>query len=218
MSVGKELEAMERIKETLFCRHPWSEDLIRPTIFKLRSLIPDDPDIDRMLRTLQYDRHLGGQYSWLASFVKTEGLSELELSIHLDDKAASFLKNSVVKKGGYWVLAENTNNQNLRLFENFRFPLLGFTKKDMHRISVEHNFADIMEMTWFCHSPRRDGQPCGHCNPCQYTKQEGLGRRVRDMNLLEHLYYQAVTGAKRMLKPAISKYKDIEPNSAGLKP
>jgi hypothetical protein len=34
-----------------------------------------------------------------------------------------------------------------------------------------------MELTWFCHRPIR-GEPCGVCNPCIYTIQEGLGVRV----------------------------------------
>ena len=39
------------------------------------------------------------------------------------------------------------------------------------------DFEDVMKLTWFCHRPRR-GQPCGTCNPCIYTIEEGLGERV----------------------------------------
>ena len=34
-----------------------------------------------------------------------------------------------------------------------------------------------MELTWFCHRPI-DDEPCGVCNPCIYTIEEGLGDRV----------------------------------------
>ena len=38
-------------------------------------------------------------------------------------------------------------------------------------------FDEIMSLTWFCHRPRH-GQPCGTCNPCIYTIEEGT-RRAR---------------------------------------
>jgi hypothetical protein len=47
----------------------------------------------------------------------------------------------------------------------------------MHEIARQHGFADVMALTWFCHSPRND-KPCGVCNPCEYTIEEGLGWRV----------------------------------------
>lgn len=47
----------------------------------------------------------------------------------------------------------------------------------MLKIAEKHGFDDIMEETWFCHTPTKDGKPCGMCNPCKYTREEGLGRR-----------------------------------------
>jgi hypothetical protein len=67
------------------------------------------------------------------------------------------------------------------MYENFRrfaFPFLGKTKNEMAEIAQLHGFANLMEKTWFCHHPDRKGRPCGLCNPCVYTIQEGLARRV----------------------------------------
>lgn len=47
----------------------------------------------------------------------------------------------------------------------------------MEAVAKKNNFSHIMEETWFCHTPY-NGKPCGICNPCKYTKEEGLGRRV----------------------------------------
>jgi hypothetical protein len=52
------------------------------------------------------------------------------------------------------------------------------TKRDMQRAARERGFAELMELTWFCHVPTPDGRPCGRCNPCRYTMDEGLARRV----------------------------------------
>jgi hypothetical protein len=47
----------------------------------------------------------------------------------------------------------------------------------MREEAMRQNFADLMQLTWFCHRPRK-GQPCGTCNPCIYTIEEGLGDRI----------------------------------------
>jgi 7-cyano-7-deazaguanine synthase in queuosine biosynthesis len=64
------------------------------------------------------------------------------------------------------------------LFRSFRFPILDLTKLDMERIAAENGFLPLMNETVFCHTPLKDGTPCGQCNPCRYTIAEGLKRRV----------------------------------------
>ena len=64
------------------------------------------------------------------------------------------------------------------LFGRFSFPLFETSKLDMARMAGEYGWNDIMHMTWFCHRPGKDQQPCGRCNPCLYTIEEGLGWRI----------------------------------------
>ena len=64
------------------------------------------------------------------------------------------------------------------VFSCFRFPVFSLTKVDMHALSQKAGFDDIMELTWFCHAPRPNFRPCGICNPCLYTMEEGLSRRI----------------------------------------
>ncbi len=73
-------------------------------------------------------------------------------------------------------------DSDLRLFQQFRFPIFSCTKVEMQRVAREHGFADLMEMTWFCYSPTRRMEPCGRCNPCRYTAEEGLSRRILPRN------------------------------------
>ncbi|WP_059106085.1 7-cyano-7-deazaguanine synthase [Shouchella shacheensis] len=134
--------------------------------------------------------HLGSQYDWLARFADSEGVKGLELSIHLDDKAQKFLKADVVKKvdgdDEFYILDPTTNKVELTVFKYYKFPLLDYTKLDMEEKAKESGFNHIMEETWFCHSPVHNN-PCGICNPCKYTKEEGLGRRVPEPNLYKVL-------------------------------
>lgn len=72
----------------------------------------------------------------------------------------------------------------------------------MGKIAEENGFGSIMEMTWFCFAPTWRKTPCGYCNPCKYTREEGLGRRVPSKgmakyNRLENIIYYR---AKMLLK------------------
>ena len=54
----------------------------------------------------------------------------------------------------------------------------------MHE-AKENGFYDIMLETWFCYNPI-NGKPCGICNPCKYTIEEGMGFRVGVKGLINN--------------------------------
>jgi len=182
-STPEELHAMQRVAAAVAAAHPGAaRERLRDTrIWKGTDVRPDAEITARYLR-LKARSHLGGQYDWLARFAAQQGLSDLELAIHRDDRAAAFLEPHVVRRDGggdpYYRLRDDPPDPDLRLFERFRFPVFDKTKRDMQRVAAERGFADILELTWFCHLPTPRGQPCGTCNPCRYTIEEGLGRRV----------------------------------------
>jgi hypothetical protein len=55
-------------------------------------------------------------------------------------------------------------------------------------------FSEIMEKTWFCHTPVH-GEPCGVCNPCSHAIEEGLVFKISpaglERNKLEMKYQQS---------------------------
>ena len=196
-STPNELRAMEQIAEAVARRDPGAAlRLARPTVTSVADLQPDEPTTARFER-LRARSHLGGQYDWLARFADQQGLWDLELAIHRDDKAASFLERHVGRDEGggdpYYRLRETGEDDDLRIFERFRFPVFDLTKQDMQRAARERGFAELMELTWFCHVPTPDGLPCGRCNPCRYTMEEGLARRIplktrlRNHRVVQHL-------------------------------
>jgi len=46
-------------------------------------------------------------------------------------------------------------------------------KKDEEHIARENGWLDIMELSWFCHTPI-DGKPCGLCGPCDDAMNTGM--------------------------------------------
>ena len=207
-STTYERTAMDRIAAALAGKNSdAAARLAPPVVTSVADLLPD-ADITARFERLRARSHLGGQYDWLARFALQHGLDDLELSIHRDDRAAEFLQRHVVREGAetgdpYHRLRVPPADDDLRIFERFRFPLFDLTKRDMERGARRAGFIDLMELTWFCHVPTPDGRPCGRCNPCRYTIAEGLARRIPlRIRLRNHRAIQAI---KRPLRAAAAK-------------
>lgn len=138
--------------------------------------IPAAPAITAAFAALREKQYLGEQYEWLARLAADQQLT-LELSIHRDDRAHDVLVADVEECEGSYRLVQDPSDPALELFRRFRFPLFNTTKLDMQTAAHELGFSEVMELTWFCHTPIR-GTACGYCNPCRYTIEEGLGRRI----------------------------------------
>ena len=188
-----ELETQDRIKAAL------ATDLILPTIVMEREDIPADPAITAAYEHLLSKAYIGDQYDWLSRMAHHLELSDLELSVHVDDRLYEHLKGHV---RGDAISPEAPGE--LDFLRVFRFPILMLTKRDMEIKAKELGFSHIMEMTWFCFKPI-NGQPCGGCNPCLYTISEGLARRVPLKNRVRSRLRSVYTKLKDQAKRTIFK-------------
>lgn len=183
LSTPFELKAMEQIKELMISTFPFTRESIKPTIIIRKDDIPPNERITKDYHALVSISDLGSQYEWLGRYADANGLNDLELCIHADDKASNFINSSVLKveeaNDSYFMLSPaDRKYPELAIFQYYHFPILNMSKLEMGEAAKIHGFDHIMELTWFCHNPQKDGTPCGTCNPCVYTRNEGLGRRV----------------------------------------
>lgn len=172
---------MKRIRMKIQEINESAARLIQPTQFFSVSEIPKNSEITDSYKSILNGRFIGSQYDWLARFCEDRGFSRLQLCIHEDDKAAVVVAPMIAND------RDNTQSVRLndhyaetheyRLFRYFEFPILDLTKTEMANIAKERGWSQLMEMTWFCHNPI-NGKPCGRCNPCVYTIEEGLGWRI----------------------------------------
>ncbi|GGN54808.1 7-cyano-7-deazaguanine synthase [Oceanobacillus indicireducens] len=180
-STDMEIETMENIRGLIADISKEAAGRIMKSEMINKSGIPQNEEITTAFKTLANQSHLGGQYDWLARYCEHNSVSNLELCVHLDDTVEGFIKKDVrlVEKGNdhYYELIDDPSQQELNIFSYYNYPLLNMTKLDMEAQAKDKGFSHIMEETWFCHSPYK-GKPCGMCNPCKYTRDEGLGRRV----------------------------------------
>ena len=182
-STGVELWTMKNIKSRLFATRPETRGLLLPTHLRELFDIPPNPALTRAFESVRARIFLGSQYEWLPRFCEETGVADIELCIHKDDKAHKVLEAFSIKSGDedgfrYSVDPALQGSEEYALFKYFRFPIFDLTKIDMQAMAAKAGFDDLMELTWFCQSPRSGFRPCGVCNPCVYTMEEVLGRRI----------------------------------------
>ena len=183
-STEVEIATMRRIRERLAQLHPHTRDLLAQTRFFKVSDLAEDSGIEQAFRRSLQQAFMGNQYAWLARFCRQQGIDDMQLCIHRDDKAHAVIEPFVIRvaeddgESTYRFDPNFADTDQYALFGRFSFPLFETSKLDMARVAGEYGWNDIMHMTWFCHRPRKDQQPCGRCNPCLYTIEEGLGWRI----------------------------------------
>ena len=151
-------------------------------------------DVNNSFKKLT-NRHLGSQYEWLARFSKD--IHNLELSIENEGILVGTIKKyGEIKKvfdhdiGEYYTLDNSVSQDNIiKIFGNYNFPLLDYSKLMMKKEAEEDGFMHLMNKTWFCHRPI-DNAPCGTCSPCEQAIDAGLEYRLTDVALQRYKKHQ----------------------------
>lgn len=182
-STGIELKTMKDIKLRLFSKHPKTQQLLLPTEFRDVSDIAPNTEITESFQRILQKRFLGSQYEWLARFAYEQRNKHLEILTLKYGRPYEVIKGFMKQKRQdnqlvYEIDDVASGTDEYRVFSCFRFPLIDSTKLDIKRLSEQYGFEDLMELTWFCNKPKRNGTPCGRCNPCKYTIAGGMGYRI----------------------------------------
>ena len=143
-------------------------------------------DLHELWKPLHQKYHLGSQYVWLAGFLRERGMVA-EVSLEQGQYGATLAIESeceiyTEKQGEYEVYRinpEHSSTSGAAVFRDLAFPvsIWDTPKKEEAQRIIRLGYEDVFRLTWFCHKPIL-GLPCGHCNPCRNTIQDGLGWRV----------------------------------------
>jgi hypothetical protein len=183
-----EIRAMINIKKALVAINPEIKHLILPTIFKELNQIGKNEDIAKSYKSLTLVESIGIQYKWLAQFCDDEGINDIEISNETaifdeDNRTRKLLGDDLerleTERGVYYKLNERCKDSDkYKLYGHFIFPVFDYTKFDMIEICKKQGTFNVMEITWFCHSPDSNNKPCGKCHPCRTVYREGLSWRL----------------------------------------
>lgn len=207
----RELQAISDIKAMLRTSHKEAYARIAPLQITSANEIPEDPEISSAWKRLKERAFLGYQYDWLARYAKAKDVTDLELSVHIDDKLYSFLKGHIeqTSEGGYRLQRRVTGDESI--FLRFEFPILDYSKTHMRDMARQHGFLEILEKTWFCHKPI-NGMPCGMCSPCVYAVEEGMRYRLpREAMFRYHTrrYRSAIRAPLLSMRKSLSEVKAL---------
>lgn len=186
-SLKKEIQAMNEIRLKVNERFPDSR--VRET------MIIDQPEIIICQEFVNAHKNLlsrgwiGSQYIYTSSYIRQKKIKTMELSIELLSETRHSvmpcLENTEVNKEGNRVIASDADEDLICLFSQCSFPVLALRKMDMFKQATERGILDILNMTWFCHQPLL-GKPCGSCNPCMSTLEDGLKYRFNTIALARY--------------------------------
>ena len=160
-----EIRQIHRIKEDISLKY--SGCLIRDIILIELGTIKVNEKFKAAQKRLIKNSFMGSQYLWIAALA--EQIEGLELSIHKDDKAEYFVRKLIEKEDDF-------NSDEKIIFGNLKYPILDYTKLEMEEEARTLGDLDILYKSWFCFSPVNN-TPCGICNPCKYSIEEGMIKR-----------------------------------------
>lgn len=180
-----EMRAMQSIRERL-AGDPLTIAEILPTIEIEVDDIASDPKVTTSFKELHRKYLVGSQYEYLTRYAKQHGII-LEVGIEKAEGSkarASILAEAKVvpfedETGGvnYKISEEDSSEDVRNLYQNYTFPMWEMDKHAEVKMMQDLGCGDIVNMTWFCHSPLW-GKPCGHCNPCKDARHYGFGWRL----------------------------------------
>ena len=214
-SETNELNAIKKITEKLRNNRE-TKAIIKDIIFVPSEERMVDEQITKAYHNLRQKEYMGSQYEKLGVFALQH--KGIEMSIHKDDMAIKLIsKYGQLKKehgdeGDYYVIDPNNSEKEcITLFGNLHFPLVDYTKLEMKDEYEKMNLSDIIDDTWFCHTPKNN-QPCGHCNPCRYTIEEGMAYRFSKKALISYkihtgLLVRSLVKIRKTTKKIIKNFK-----------
>jgi len=215
-SYKKEIETMDNIRAAIYEKYPDKLRSFLPTKYTNLDEIEIDEEIYNKYQNLRRDASLGTQYYWIASYAKKLGINDFQLSVqkHLRDEDSTVLRllTGYIRKTDdgiirpYWEPQNLSDDLDISIFSYFHFPIFDYTKLDMSSMAKKDGYYDILNLSWFCHSPIKT-QPCGICKPCIIAVEEGLSDRLPSKALRRYkyrgiytLYYKTISKIKRYMK------------------
>ena len=172
---SQELNTMKKIRKVILDKYPYTKQSFLPTMYVYN--IQKDKDITYRYKMVHqkykfFSRDIT-QYERMARFsihfnknieVGLEkcgtGLDEATQKVRINEGSMNcrILDKKDLNNIGY---------KYLDIFRNLRFPIVHLSKNDMKIIASEQKLYYILELTWSCWYPNKDGTPCGICYQCR---------------------------------------------------
>jgi hypothetical protein len=183
-SQKKEMEVMSRIRTKILTDFPHLKPMFLPTMYvysiekdleisnKFRELYKSfalfDPDISQYERLARFSIGFSKQIE--IGVVKNGiGLDYATSGIRINEgsKECQVNLNELEKLNKH----PNNNNpvkdyKNLEIFKNIKFTVIHMNKEEIKRLVSRQKILYLLQMTWTCWFPTKDGKSCNKCHQC----------------------------------------------------
>lgn len=185
-SAPYEMKAMKEIMAV--AKERFKAKINKPKVYKKTWILKNcnDEEIIDCFTYLYNKYKVGYQYKWFALLCKYLNIKCESAVVH---QYHGKVENAISEEGvmqiiendwlpdRYCVLPKGGYDPVYCLLGNLILPVIRYTKTDEERIARENGWMDIMNMSWFCHSPI-NGKPCGLCGPCDDAMNTGMEWRM----------------------------------------
>lgn len=207
-SIKYELKAIKTITD-IIRNHPKT----KATLLDLKKIYLNQIVADKKISeafTRLHDKYvIGHQYDLIARYAEQHNI-RFELSLEKSDrsKAMCCISNETTlipfkddEYSIYRINPDKSSKDGMLVFSNIDLPtsLWNLTKLEEVEQLKRMGHSDTIKYTWFCHFPVF-GMPCGHCNPCQDSINEGLSFRVPLKGRILYYFYKPLKSILNRIK------------------
>jgi 7-cyano-7-deazaguanine synthase len=187
-SNANEIDAMHKIIKQISKNRMFKAEICDIVYYKVEWILENcqDNEISENFKYLREKYKIGAQYEWFSLLCKklhTKMESSVVHQYHgkvedaiREEGILALIENDFLD-GRFHVLPKNGIKTVYTVFENIILPVINLSKEDEWNIAKEKGWMDIMELSWFCHSPI-NGKPCGLCGPCDDAMNTGMEWRM----------------------------------------
>lgn len=181
---------MDRINQIIkICRAKFKANILDVIFYDKLWILENckNERISESFKILREKYNVGIQYEWfalLSDYLDTKMESAVVHQYHgkvedaIDNEGKLIeIENDFLPESRYCVIANGENENITDIFGNIILPVIKLTKQDEERIARENGWMDIMNLSWFCHTPIH-GKPCGLCGPCDDAMNTGMEWRM----------------------------------------
>jgi hypothetical protein len=195
-----ELSTMAAMRARFVERFPDAERRLRPLDIIPLEQITVSPKIIEAQDRLRERYHFGSQQAWFAQYLEDADLRDVHMGLVAGGPNGAHLLETAVDGR---IPEDQMSSELGLLFGRTRMPILSLTKTELGARAREMGFYDILEMSWFCHTPD-NGQPCGLCHPCVVAIRDGMGWRIPLRNRYKSRIPKSVSRAIRKSRGKLS--------------
>ena len=187
-SNDNEIEAMHKILKRIKENKLFKAKILDIVYYKVEWILENckDSEISENFRYLREKYKIGAQYEWFSLLCKKLNIKMESAVVHqyhgkvedaiIEEGILAPIENDFLE-GRFHVLPKDEIKTAYIVFENMILQVIKLSKEDEWHIAEEKGWMDIMELSWFCHSPI-NGKPCGLCGPCDDAMNTGMEWRM----------------------------------------